>query len=95
MTAAACPGVAATNCLAALAASLAAVPVALLAAATACLALAACCWHPLPLPVCDQVWAMQFLNLSSVDEPQAMQSHPWSHGSSSGWMGTWAAKLVT
>ncbi len=64
MTAAACAGAATTSFLAAHTASLlAAAPAALLAAATAWPALAACCWHPLPLPVCDWVWAMQFLRL--------------------------------
>ncbi len=66
MTTAACAGAAVTNCLAAQAASLAAAPVALLVAATAWPALAECCWHPLPLPVCDRVWAIQFLVLSPV-----------------------------
>ncbi len=63
MTTTACTGAAATNCLAARVASLAAAPATLLAAATACPALAVCCWHPLSLPVCDWVWAMQFLKL--------------------------------
>ncbi len=94
MATAACAGAAVTSCLAALAASLAAAPMALLAAAAACLAVAACCWRPLPLPDCDRVWAMQFLDLGSVGEPQTMKNHPWSRRSSSGSMGAWAAELV-
>ncbi len=94
MAAAACAGAVETSYLTALAASLAAALMALLAAAAACPAAAVCCWRPLPRPVCNWVWAMQFLNLSSVGEPQTMQNHPWSCGSSSGLVGARAAELV-
>ncbi len=95
MATAACAGAGATSCLTALAASLAVAPMALLAAAAAaCLAAAACCWCPLPLSDCNWVRAMQFLNLSSVGEPQTMRNHPRSCRSSSGSMGAWTAKLV-